>query len=387
MKKIAEYLENILILNLSLLLIAGVFNKQLAKIACYIAIFIWLLIQILKLGSKAYLAIVPDCTIKFFLLYLFIAVIISTLFSIDPVHSQGVLFERYIIYFMLFYIGYYLISQTSPKKVSILFYALVISGLIIGIGGVLDYLLVTRQRILLPLGKHINIAGYLCLYLPFNIAMVFFSRNKLLKIGSVFTGILLLLCFIWGASRATWIAVPASVIIVVFLKNKKISIYMFFALIIGFFLLSPQLKYRAVSILDSLSWGARLELWRAALMIFKDFPIAGIGPGMYENIVHQYSHSLSDIHLHAHNTYIEVAAELGVIGFLLFLGVFAVLFKELPGIFKKERTDDALAFSLGSSMAVLSVLIAAFAVTNIIVGIQDAAIFWLIFGVAAGYTN
>lgn len=66
----------------------------------------------------------------------------------------------------------------------------------------------------------------------------------------------------------------------------------------------------AASSVDDVSSG-RSELWAIAIKLFKDNPIFGIGAGRYV--------SLSGAGTNAHNTYLEILCELGVVGFTLFL--------------------------------------------------------------------
>lgn len=69
---------------------------------------------------------------------------------------------------------------------------------------------------------------------------------------------------------------------------------------------------------ESLSW-ARQSLWRDALALWRENPIVGGGPGSF----HEFSEiSRSEEHLYAvHSSILQVAAELGGVGVLLFLAV------------------------------------------------------------------
>lgn len=69
---------------------------------------------------------------------------------------------------------------------------------------------------------------------------------------------------------------------------------------------------------ESLSW-ARQSLWRDALALWREHPIVGGGPGSF----YDYSQtSRSQEHLYAaHSSVLQVAAELGGVGVLLFLAV------------------------------------------------------------------
>lgn len=64
--------------------------------------------------------------------------------------------------------------------------------------------------------------------------------------------------------------------------------------------------------------GGRLALWKESLSIFKEHFLIGIGSGALNGA--------SQLGAVAHNTFLSILAELGVIGFLLFLGVLAIVF-------------------------------------------------------------
>ncbi|ALP52171.1 hypothetical protein Tel_02865 [Candidatus Tenderia electrophaga] len=70
----------------------------------------------------------------------------------------------------------------------------------------------------------------------------------------------------------------------------------------------------------------RFEMWRAGWMVFQDNPVFGVGWGNYNKAVQPYidAERLSKNvarHDHAHNAYVEVLMSLGLVGFMLFLGM------------------------------------------------------------------
>jgi O-antigen ligase len=70
---------------------------------------------------------------------------------------------------------------------------------------------------------------------------------------------------------------------------------------------------------------ARLVIWTVAFDIFMDHPM-GVGLGNLEAMMHQRLVELglnkqADLNYNPHNQYLQIAAELGIIGLLLFLGI------------------------------------------------------------------
>ena len=70
---------------------------------------------------------------------------------------------------------------------------------------------------------------------------------------------------------------------------------------------------------------ARLVVWTVAFDIFMEHPM-GVGLGNLEEMMHQRLVELgldqqADLNYNPHNQYLQIAAELGIIGLLLFLGI------------------------------------------------------------------
>lgn len=70
----------------------------------------------------------------------------------------------------------------------------------------------------------------------------------------------------------------------------------------------------------------RLVVWRAGLKIIADHPLTGIGLGNFKPMVEHFEHSGLRVDSLAHNTYIQLAADLGLPGLGLFLALFLAAF-------------------------------------------------------------
>jgi O-antigen ligase len=104
--------------------------------------------------------------------------------------------------------------------------------------------------------------------------------------------------------------------------------------------LGYYLGYKPAHVFESGSTGGlsatssgRLDEWRVALRIFGNRPVGGVGLGNYQVVEPSYatqtlnltfSRYIVTFRQAAHNTYLQIAAELGVVGLLLFGAVLAV---------------------------------------------------------------
>lgn len=98
-------------------------------------------------------------------------------------------------------------------------------------------------------------------------------------------------------------------------------------------LFSDKLKlFHADQLTRNLS--SRWIIWHGALMMFKDFPLLGAGPGSFRVLFPLYRHpdyfmnDISTLTLSSHNAYLDYLAETGLLGFLAmisFLGMMAFM--------------------------------------------------------------
>ncbi len=155
-----------------------------------------------------------------------------------------------------------------------------------------------------------------------------------------------LIASLLSASRGGWIALPALTLFLLwqswrrFRHYQKILIVFIMILVPAVAYLIPQtgVQYRLQQAQqdierfeqgDSLynSLGERFAMWEAAWLIFKQNPIAGAGVGRFIERAHQARDAgltppFQDDHYHAHNEYITVAAQTGLIGLALVLLIF-----------------------------------------------------------------
>lgn len=64
----------------------------------------------------------------------------------------------------------------------------------------------------------------------------------------------------------------------------------------------------------------RVEVWRAALNVWTKYPIVGIGLNNYKNTHYEFSSVLHNEQYNAHNQYVNILAEQGIFGFVVFMG-------------------------------------------------------------------
>lgn len=137
--------------------------------------------------------------------------------------------------------------------------------------------------------------------------------------------------------------------------------------------LSPVERFLHPDNGDSQSVQIHLELWHAGLQIVKDHPLAGIGVGQFKAAVGNYSR-VKDLSLLAHNTYLEIAAEMGIPGLLLFLLTFGFSFRSLARI--RRAADRDRAALLPAVATGIQAGLVGFAVASFFVSAEFLRMFW-----------
>lgn len=93
----------------------------------------------------------------------------------------------------------------------------------------------------------------------------------------------------------------------------------------------------------------RLVVWRAGLKIIEEHPLSGIGLGNFKAMVEHFEHSGLRVESLAHNTYIQLAADLGLPGLVLFLALFIVAFR-LAGRAARQAGEGTLLWLAGNGI-------------------------------------
>ena len=205
-------------------------------------------------------------------------------------------------------------------------------------------------------------AAYINLPLSVALALTLLGRNWLTRILAGITSIMLASAEYLSQSRGGEIALAAALFFIVLAGMPRIRVLMR-VLIIGIFgfveaallgwiplsLFNPALKFLGlvqISLIEpstqDFSTAERLAHWIAGLHMYFDHPILGVGIGNYPDAYPLYQvTTFADPLGHAHNYYINIAAEMGTIGliaYLLFLlAIFVAGGSALLGISKKRR--------------------------------------------------
>ena len=85
------------------------------------------------------------------------------------------------------------------------------------------------------------------------------------------------------------------------------------------------------------SWSYRRNIWSAALEIFPRHPIIGTGSGSFPTVIGEELEQRVNPEAVAHNTYLNILVELGIIGLVLFSAMLVPMIFYTLGMPRRER--------------------------------------------------
>ena len=160
------------------------------------------------------------------------------------------------------------------------------------------------------------------------------KQNRFLKIINIAYIPLAIFAILLTGSRTSLFALIPAIIYIA--RPKRLDIGQF--IIIAVFLIASLFVILSIipqAVIDRLATtassissediGGRVNIWRDALAVFSQHPFIGVGTG-----THNYTIGGS-----AHNTYLSVLAESGLIGLFLFFFILALVLNQAARLFKE----------------------------------------------------
>ncbi len=241
--------------------------------------------------------------------------------------------------------GYWWMNYISRERRKFLFYSMWVTGGFIAIYGIIQTVIMRKGLFGLEIfpsfrtsgfsGNPMTYSGILIILFATSLAFLLSEykhiRNNSLKFLVLVSVILFLLVSGFNGTRSGEIGIifSAFAIFVMHFRWKGILItfaaIILFAMVLAFtpigyrwkvafnFLKNEKIKMRT-------SEGTRIILWKFAIQEFENRPITGNGPGTFRKVISRepYAKKLESI-CHAHNDYLQVLYESGLIGFVFFI--------------------------------------------------------------------
>ena len=229
------------------------------------------------------------------------------------------------------------------------------------------------------------LAGYLdaaiCVCFGFFVKLRERSSRVLLVLGMV----LLALCLAMTYARGACLAIAVVLAGYGALKDRRILAACVLAAA-ALLAMDPALAERLSSVFTKVDTSSemRLALWESTIAMIQDHPLLGIGWGSYWMVYPAYDFYINDpsvLIVHAHNVYLNYAAEIGLIGaaayFVYFFGTMRLALRP-----RGRYGDFCAGFSLGIGLAVLSVALNGLT-DDVLFNIPSSMLLWLLCAIIA----
>lgn len=186
------------------------------------------------------------------------------------------------------------------------------------------------HRVTGPFPHANDFSAYLCLAVLAFASAFAGEKNRPARRGLYGAGLALTLtCLALTYSRGAWIAVVLSFLLWAFLRRSIWPLVLIALFVAGAYLKSPFLFQERMQSLVNL-WGGtvteRRLLWDESVSMIRERPFLGFGVNTYSRHVERFKDpSVPTDRQYAHNGYLHIGAEIGLLGlasFVLLLGYF-----------------------------------------------------------------
>jgi len=313
------------------------------------------------------------------------------------VYNYSYLMGKYIL-------TYYLITNNINclKRLRLLVYGLLGSSVVVVMYGFYQYFFAIdissflwvdksqfpelKTRVFSTLGNPNLLAGFLLVIISLSFSLSLYENRPNIKTCLATLTIAAGLCLIMTYSRGVWLSLLATLFIYGKFYDKRIFLTAIPVLAIVVFS-DGEILTRATSIINPVdsSSALRLAMWDSTLHMIREQPILGIGWGSYWLVYPNYDYFIKNesvIIYHAHNMYLHLAAETGILGLTAFLAVLYGHIRLAFRIFSKKNllTTDLM---LGVLAAMTGLIVSGFT-DYLLFSAQMSLVFWFLNAIVIG---
>ncbi len=319
--------------------------------------------------------------------------------SIYPYASKTELF-KILAYFGMFF----LIINTQGLRIKRILLLIICVGFCISVLGILQKLTGTEHiywvrdaSYATPFGPYVNrnhFAGYIGMVIPLALGMLVFRFAGITLYGSrddrsivaefqshffanlllIFIVVIMITALFFTASRggilsfAVMVVVLSTLICLTRLRAVMgkwwriiVSVMIITVVILIWLGLDPVLNR-----LSDITPGGRYEIYNDAVKVYKDFPLFGTGLGTFQYVLPGYRtiprRKLTE---HAHNDYLELVSDCGLIGLIIILSGIIIFFWMTMTRWWKRRRYYAKSVAMGGFCGIIAILAHSFVDFNL----------------------
>lgn len=225
-------------------------------------------------------------------------------------------------------------------------------------------------------------AGYLCVAAAYLMSYISVEKDRCRRWMLFGILLLILLCVIFTFSRGFWAALGLELLIFVLFFYRKGLLYLCGVLAAGAVLAGPVIWQRLATlqnIMKDSSAAMRMAYLEIAAAIIKEHPW-GIGWYNYRYVFPDYDFYFKNpdvIMYHSHNLFLNLAAELGIPGLLLFLLSWGAFIRLALRLYRKSRFSWIRAFGQGYLLMSAGILVGGLG-DHVFFNVRMGILFWLL---------
>ncbi len=236
-----------------------------------------------------------------------------------------------------------------------------------------------------------NVLGqYLVLCIPISIALMWTAKNKLHKLVYLGTTAVMTVCLIFTWSRGSWLGLIIALAIFALLVDRRLVALGFAGILTLPFIIPQSIAGRIASIgdLKDTSSAYRFSIWIGSIKVIQDYWSSGIGLGSeaFSRVYPKYALSGASYALHAHNLYLQLFVETGVIGIVAFLIIVFLFYRSAISAYVKAK-DKFLSTLIVSLCAGMSGYLFQGLTDNIWYNYRMVLIFWIMLSLTSVATR
>ncbi|MEI8349192.1 MAG: O-antigen ligase family protein [Candidatus Omnitrophota bacterium] len=325
---------------LFVLMVGITVNNAPTEVASYLLIFIFLLKHIIRRDIK-----LPSSPINIFLCMYSVVVLVTLIHSSYFGESiKG--FSRVPKYIFL-YLALVELFKNDLKRLNRFFWIIMVVSAVTFINGVFQSIFgfdffrhnaidgpTSLCRISSSFVHSNDFGSYIITVLPLTFLIFSSLISKRKRLALLPVSLLGFYCLLRTSSRGAWLGFLIAIIIYFFMYKKKIAILIPIIFIILIMFL-PYGFERVTSIFKTNQgtvW-ERTKLWQGAWGMIKEHPVLGLGVNTFSKNFPQYKPADYPDLRYAHNSYLQMWAEIGLLGLIIFLAMpLTILAKAFKGI-------------------------------------------------------
>ena len=405
------YCDRLIITFLCLLIFFLPFAKAAIEVFVWYAFFFWILKRALGYRAEVLWKMLPRTELNK-ALGIFMAVnLAATIFTVN----SGLSFRAFFGKELKFIAIYFMLVETinNKKRLQGIFVAIIASAALITVDAAVQYFRgvdflrgYPYSRLTASFISANGFAAWLIVIIPVFLGLLAVGKiiSKKLKIILAALTLILIIYLVMTYARGAWLGFLIGFLLVAWyivrsatFKMRMLYLVVSICLLVIFLFLPQPIKNKVTAIgrikfkiedatinqrikstvkMDDGSVFFRTKVWKEALRIIRDFPVTGSGLNTYSIVARNYK-SVEGGGIYPHNSYLQMAAETGLVGLFAFLWVLFKFFQ--TGLKNLNQKKDFLV--LGFLAGILAFLVHAFFDVHLY-SLQLVVLFWFMLGLS-----